>query len=131
NGLEFGISKPIELTELGRQSPFFSYRKTAYSALCIHFDEVIGVPDNAQILAGNAHSKVQAMTINYKNGLFFGVQYHPEFTTVDMVQIATFFSDKLVDNTIFSSLAALQEFCLSLKDGEGIPQEIADFQLHS
>lgn len=131
NGLEFGISKPIELTELGRQSPFLSYRKTAYSALCIHFDEVIRVPDNAQVLAGNAHSRVQAMTINYKNGLFFGVQYHPEFTTDDMTKIATFFSDKLVDNTIFNSAAEVQEFCLSLKVGEGIPREIADFQLHS
>jgi len=131
NGLEFGISKPIELTELGRQSPFLSHRKTPYSVLCIHFDEVTRVPENAQILAGNAHSKVQAMTIDHKNGSFFGVQYHPEFSTADIALIASFLSNKLVDNNIFKSIAEVQEFCLLLKGREGISQEISDYQLHS
>lgn len=131
NGLEFGISKPIELTELGRQSPFLSHRKVPYSALCIHYDEVTKAPKNAQILAGNTHSKIQAMTFDHKNGSFFGVQYHPEFGTADMALIASFLSKKLVDNNIFNSVADVQEFCLKLGEGEEIPQEIANYQLHS
>lgn len=131
NGLEFGISNPIELTELGRQSPFLSHRKTAYSALCIHFDEVTRVPENARILASNPHSKVQAMTIDHKNGSFFGVQYHPEFSTADMALIASFLSDRLVDNNVFSSLSEVEEFCRLLKGQEGIPKEIADYGIHS
>jgi len=131
NGLEFGISKPIELTALGRQSPFLSHRKSPYSALCIHFDEVTRVPENARILAGNAHSKVQAMTFDHKNGSFFGVQYHPEFSTSDMALIASFLSKKLIDNNIFNSIAEVQEFSLLLREQEGIPQEIADYRLHS
>ena len=131
NGLEFGISKPIELTELGRKSPFLSHRKAPYPVLCIHFDEVTKVPENAQILAGNAHSKIQAMTFNHKNGSFFGVQYHPEFNTGDMALIASFLSNKLVDNNVFSSVAEVQEFCLLLNEQKGIPQEIVDYQLHS
>ncbi|HUH48118.1 MAG TPA: type 1 glutamine amidotransferase [Arenibacter sp.] len=131
NGLEFGISKPIELTELGRQSPFLSHRKNPYSVLCIHFDEVIKAPENSQILAGNQHSEVQAMTIDHKNGSFFGVQYHPEFSTADMALIASFFSDRLIDNNIFNSPAEVQEFCMLLKAQKGIPQEIANYQLHS
>src|SRR5690606_9673166 len=131
NGLEFGISKPIELTDLGRQSSFLSHRKAPYSVLCIHFDEVVKVPENAHILAGNSHSKVQAMTIDHKNGSFFGVQYHPEFSTTDIALIASFLSNKLVDNKVFSSLSEVQEFCLLLKEQKEIPQEIADYRLHS
>lgn len=131
NGLEFGISKPMELTELGRQSPFLSHRKTPYSVLCIHFDEVTKAPENARILAENPHSKVQAMSFDYKNGFFFGVQYHPEFSTSDMALIASLLSKKLIDNNIFSSDSEVREFCLLLKDGKGIPSEIADYRLHS
>jgi len=131
NGLEFGICKPIELTELGRQSPFFPHRKVPYSALCIHYDEVTRAPKNAQILARNTHSKIQAMTFDHKNGSFFGVQYHPEFGTADMALIASFLSKKLVDNKIFDSVGDVQEFCLKLRQQEEIPQEIANYQLHS
>ena len=131
NGLEFGISEPIELTESGRQSPLLSHRKTPYSALCIHFDEVTEIPENGCVLAGNVHSKVQAMTIDHRNGSFFGVQYHPEFSTSDMAMIASFLSNKLVDSHVFNSLLEVQEFCLSLRAQEGFPNEIVDYRLHS
>lgn len=131
NGLEFGISQPIELTEAGTQSPFFTHRNAPYSALCIHFDEVTRAPENAHILAKNTHSKVQAMTFDHKNGSFFGVQYHPEFSPSDMALIASFLSKKLVDNSIFSSMADVQEFCLLLREQKEIPREITDYRLHS
>ncbi|MCM4152704.1 type 1 glutamine amidotransferase [Arenibacter sp. N53] len=131
NGLEFGVSKPIELTELGRQSPLFAARKSAYSALCIHFDEVSEIPKNAHVLASNSHSKVQAMTFDYKKGSFFGVQYHPEFSTSDMAMIASFLSQKLVDNHAFKSVTEVHEFCLLLREQNGFPPEISDYQLHT
>ena len=131
NGLEFGISKPIDLTQLGRESPLTSHRKKTYSALCIHYDEVAKAPENAIILASNAHSKVQAMTFDYKKGTFFGVQYHPEFNPSDMALIASFLSEKLVKSNAFDSLEEVQEFALSLKEQKGVPPEICDYQLHT
>jgi GMP synthase (glutamine-hydrolysing) len=131
NGLEFGISKPIDLTILGRESPLTSHRKKTYSALCIHYDEVAKTPENAIILASNAHSKVQAMTFDYKKGTFFGVQYHPEFNPSDMALIASFLSEKLVKSNAFDSLEEVQEFALSLKEQKGVPPEICDYQLHT
>ena len=131
NGLEFGISKPIDLTILGRESPLTSHRKKTYSALCIHYDEVAKVPENALVLASNAHSKVQAMTFDYKKGTFFGVQYHPEFNPSDMALIASFLSEKLVKSNAFDSLEEVQEFALSLREQKGIPPEICDYQLHT
>ncbi len=131
NGLEFGISKPIEVTPMGSESPFFSHRKTAFTALCIHYDEVVKTPENAIILASNAHSKVQAMSFDYKNASFFGVQYHPEFNPSNMALIASFLSEKLVSNAAFKSLEEVEEFALSLKEQQGIPPEIGNYQLHT
>ncbi|NNG10396.1 MAG: type 1 glutamine amidotransferase [Arenibacter sp.] len=131
NGLEFGISKPIELTGLGRKSPLTAHRKTAFTALCIHYDEVIKTPENARILASNEHSKVQAMTFDYKNASFFGVQYHPEFNPSNMALIGSFLSEQLVSNGAFKSMEEVKEFALSLKEQKGIAPEISDYQLHT
>jgi GMP synthase-like glutamine amidotransferase len=42
-----------------------------------HFDEVIELPENSEILATSSHSAIQAY-INYEQRLF-GTQFHPEF----------------------------------------------------
>ncbi|RTE55183.1 type 1 glutamine amidotransferase [Arenibacter aquaticus] len=131
NGLEFGISKPIELTGLGRKSSLTSHRKTAFTSLCIHYDEVVKTPENASILASNAHSKVQAMTFDYKNTSFFGVQYHPEFNPSNMALIGSFLSEKLVNNGAFGSVDEVKKFTLSLNEHIGLAPEISNYQLHT
>ena len=131
NGLEFGMSKPIEVSDAGRESPFFKHRKIPYTALCIHYDEVVKTPENAIVLASNAHSRVQAMTFDFKNGSFFGVQYHPEFNPSQMALIASFLAEKLVRSTAFDSLDEVQDLCVLLKDPKRLPPDISDYQIHT
>ncbi len=130
-GLEVGISKPIKLTEPGKKSPFFINREDNFKALCIHFDEVIKLPENSMILAENVHSKVQAMTINYKKSQFFGVQYHPEFKTTDMVMILSFLIEKLVDAGAFSSKEEVEKLVKKLIDQDQLPDEISNYLIHT
>ncbi len=89
------------------------------------------VPENSIILASNAHSKVQGMTFDYKNGSFLGVQYHPEFKPSEMALIASFSSDKLVRSDAFDSLEDVQDFCYLLREQKGLPTEITDYPLHT
>jgi len=131
NGIEFGISESVQLTEEGKNSPYFTNRKNSYQALCIHFDEVVEIPENTNILAYNSHSDVQAMTIDYKRSQFFGVQYHPEFRTQDMSLIATFLAKSLVKKGAFSSLKEVEIFSQNLLDQNEVPNEIADYGLHT
>ena len=130
-GLEFGIAKDIILTEAAIKSPFFLKRKSNYSALCIHFDEVVKTPKNAIVLAHNSHSKVQALVFDYKKSSFFGVQYHPEFKPSVMAKIATLLSEKLIDSGRFTSVAEVAKFVARFSEGKGFPQEIVDYQLHT
>ena len=51
-----------------------------------HFNEVIALPEGSELLASNAHTKIQAY-LNDKQRLF-GTQFHPEF-------------DRKIGNTIY------------------------------
>ena len=42
-----------------------------------HFDEVVDLPQNSELLATNAHTEIQAY-VNYGQRIF-GTQFHPEF----------------------------------------------------
>lgn len=130
-GLEFGIADDITLTEPALKSPFFTKRKSNYAALCIHFDEVVKIPENAVVLAKNSHSEVQAMVFDYKKSSFFGVQYHPEFKSSDMAKITSLLSGKLIDNGRFTSVADVEEFVIRLVEEKDLPQEIVDYKLHT
>ena len=130
-GLEFGIADDITLTEPALKSPFFSKGKANYAALCIHFDEVVKIPENAIVLAKNSHSEVQAMVFDYKKSSFFGVQYHPEFKSSDMAKITSLLSGKLIDSGRFTSVAEVEEFIVRLLEEKNLPQEIVDYKLHT
>jgi GMP synthase (glutamine-hydrolysing) len=79
NGRELGIARKIVKTAAGRSHPFLAGKPDTYDAPCIHYDEVITLPDNATLLSSNAHSEVQAAIIPLANSEVWGVQYHPEF----------------------------------------------------
>ena len=53
-------------------------RPIEYAAPCIHRDEVAQLPKDAVLLAGNAHSPVQAFVVETDTVTFWGTQYHPE-----------------------------------------------------
>ena len=79
NGRELGIARHIILTDAGRVDPVLGQRPASYDALCSHLDEVALLPPGGRVLAGNAHSAIQAIRAPTPGGGgFLGVQYHPE-----------------------------------------------------
>ncbi|WP_428332834.1 type 1 glutamine amidotransferase [Novosphingobium sp.] len=76
--MEAGISRRITATDLGRNHPLLAGRPASWDAPAIHGDEVATLPKGAILLAGNSVTQVQAAEIRCENGVFWGVQYHPE-----------------------------------------------------
>jgi len=130
-GREIGITQPIELTDAGRKHPCFRGRKDKFNALCVHLDEVIKLPANSVVLAGNEHSAVQALTLRYKNSEFFGVQYHPEFLVSDMVFIIRFLSELLISEGLFQSEEFVETFASKLEDQSSLAECVANYLLHT
>ncbi len=81
NGMEVGLALDIDRTEAGEKHPLLHGRTDGYAVPCAHRDEVQKLPERAVHLAENAHSPIQAFAYESGGVNFWGVQYHPEFTT--------------------------------------------------
>ena len=78
-GREDGLAIGVRLTEAGRTHPMLAGRRDGYAVPCVHRDEVLRMPEGAELLARNDHSAVQALAYDRDGIRFWGVQYHPEY----------------------------------------------------
>lgn len=96
-GRELAIARAITLTEAGRSHELLASRPPVFDALCSHLDEIETLPPDAEILAANEISAVQAMAARTpQGGRFFGTQYHPEHTLVVSAGLIEMRADELV-----------------------------------
>jgi GMP synthase (glutamine-hydrolysing) len=86
-GREIGFARRITLTEAGQAHPLLVGRPIAFDAPAIHLDTIAQPPTGAIVLASNPYSTVHACEIAHEGGLFWGVQYHPEFPLAQVASI--------------------------------------------
>src|SRR5215469_3407101 len=80
-GRELGVARAIAVTAAGRSHPLLGTRPSVFDALCSHIAELEQLPPGAEVLAWNELCAVQALAVELPSGgIFFGTQYHPEFT---------------------------------------------------
>ena len=77
-GHEVAFARRIVPTEAGRSHPLLAGRPAVFDAGTIHSDEVEELPEGATLLATNGVTRVQAAEVRLGDGVFWGVQYHPE-----------------------------------------------------
>lgn len=77
---EAGFARRLWRTPAGQGHPLLHGRPPAWDAPTVHGDEVDTLPDGAVALAANAACAVQAAEVKVGEGVFWGVQYHPEIT---------------------------------------------------
>jgi len=86
-GREMGIARKIALTPEGRAHPMYEGKASVFDAFISHLDEVTHLPPGAVALAGNAFTLVQSVTVTYRGGVFWGLQYHPEYDLHEMARL--------------------------------------------
>lgn len=86
-GREMGIATKIHLTGPGRQHPMMEGKPPVYSHFVSHDDHVTGMPEGGVVLAGNDWSAIQAAEVKYLNGVFWAVQYHPEYNLHELARL--------------------------------------------
>jgi GMP synthase (glutamine-hydrolysing) len=97
---EAGFARRIAPTAAGREHPLLHGRPPAYDAPAIHTDEVAELPEGATLLAGNAVTAVQAAEIRHGEGIFWGVQYHPEIDLGEVAAALRRQADDLVEHRL-------------------------------
>jgi len=113
-GREVAFARKVILNDVGRAHPLHRGRDIAFDAPAIHGDEVVRLPPDTTVTAWNALSQVQAAEIRHDGGVFWGVQYHPEFSLRDLAFILRRYGQTLVDEGFFADIASLETFAADL-----------------
>ena len=121
-GREMGIARKIGLTPAGVGHPLFAGKPPVFDAFICHLDEVTEWPDSATLLATNSFTRVQAMEVRHLNGVFWGVQYHPEYTLDDMAALTWARREPLVREGFFQDEAAVGEHVARLQTLQANPE---------
>lgn len=114
-GREIGFARGITPTEAGRVHPMLAGRAAAYDAPATHTDVVTVAPPDCTILSFNANSAIQAAEIRAAGGSLWGVQYHPEFSLLELASILERRAEILVR----------EGFCESLEDAASYVADLA------
>ena len=102
---EVAIARRITATDAGRRHPLLADRPAVWDALAIHSDFVARLPPGATLLAGNKLCPIQAAEIRFDNGVFWGVQYHPELTPQEIADALERQSDDIIEQGLARSEA--------------------------
>jgi len=108
HGIEAGFARDVMVTEEGRTHPMLAGRPPVFDAPAMHSSVVETLPPGAKLLASNKHTPVEAVEIHHANGVFWGVQYHPEITIGEVAASLRRQSSELVEQGLASDDAAVE-----------------------
>jgi GMP synthase (glutamine-hydrolysing) len=113
-GREVAFARKIALTSAGHNHPMHATRDAVFDAPAIHSDIVTRLPQDAIVTARNAMSEIQAAEIRFGRGLFWGVQYHPEYGLHDIAAVIRRYGETLVTEGFFADIAELDRYASEL-----------------
>lgn len=109
-GREMGVARKIALTPEGRGHPLYEGKADVFDAYISHVDEITEMPQGAVLLAGNDFTHVQAVSVDYRGGKFWGLQYHPEYNLYEMARMTWCRIEKLTELGFFTGRQAGEDY---------------------
>ena len=114
-GREFGVAREIKLTGAGRAHPLYRDKPARFDAFTSHADHVVELCDGATLLASNAWSRVQAVSVARGRGRFWALQYHPEYDPHEVASLCRLRRAELVAQGSFADDAEADAFIAKLE----------------
>jgi GMP synthase (glutamine-hydrolysing) len=112
-GREFGFGRRITLTNPGRDHAMFIGKPEVFEACTVHTDTVESLPVNSTPLAHNDMG-LQAAEIRLKKGVFWGVQYHPEYSCAEIAAMARRYAEVLIRDGLVRDQAEIDALSTDL-----------------
>ena len=85
-----------------------------FEAVAVHRDEIATLPPGG-IVSPRTKSGLQAAEIRHGRGVFWGVQYHPEYDYNEIAAVGTRYGDVLVNEGLFRDRADLDAWAAELR----------------
>jgi GMP synthase (glutamine-hydrolysing) len=115
-GREVAFARKLTLTAAGRSHQMHRGRPTVFDAPAIHADEIVTLPPKTIVTACNEVSTAQAAEIRFSAGVFWGVQYHPEYDFHDVATTILRYGQRLVDENFFQDMSELDRYAADLAE---------------
>jgi GMP synthase (glutamine-hydrolysing) len=100
-GREMGVARKIHLTPEGRNHPMYQGKPTVFDGFISHDDEITELPEGALWLASNEFTRIQAVSVTHKKGIFWATQYHPEYDLHEIARLTVAREEKLIKQGFF------------------------------
>ncbi|MCD7111443.1 gamma-glutamyl-gamma-aminobutyrate hydrolase family protein [Rhizobium sp. DKSPLA3] len=121
-GMQVGFARDIVATTPGRQHPLLDGRPQVWSAPAMHSCIVDQLPPGAIRLAESRSTPVEAAEIRSGNGVFWGVQYHPELDLAEIAASIRRQSDDVIEEGLAENEEALDAYARTLETLNDDPQ---------
>ncbi|WP_062229314.1 glutamine amidotransferase-related protein [Aureimonas frigidaquae] len=112
--METAFARGIVATPQGRSHPLLDGRPVSWDAPAMHSSIVRQMPRGGTILASARHTPVEAAEIRSGNGVFWGVQYHPELTIGEIAGSLKRQSDALIEEGLAKDEATIRSYAALL-----------------
>ncbi len=113
-GREFGFGRRIMLTPAGLEHPMFAGKPAVFEAITVHRDDIAVLPPDSVELARNEMG-LQAAEIRFGRGVFWGTQYHPEYSCNEIAATAIRYGKTLIYEGLFADQAELDGYADELR----------------
>jgi GMP synthase (glutamine-hydrolysing) len=121
-GREFGFGRRIMLTTAGLAHPLYLDKPPVFEAITVHRDDIAALPANSIELARNEMG-LQAAEIRYDHGVFWGTQYHPEYSFNEMAATTLRYGQTLINEGLFANQAELDSYATDLRVLQQAPSD--------
>jgi GMP synthase (glutamine-hydrolysing) len=92
----------------------FAGKPAVFEAITVHGDDIAELPEGTVALAANDMG-LQALELRHGAGIFWGVQYHPEYGFDEIAACAVRYRDKLIEEGLFAAPDELEGFVMDLR----------------
>jgi GMP synthase (glutamine-hydrolysing) len=114
-GREMGVARKIHLTSTGKKHPMYEGKPFVFNGFISHDDMITRLPEGASLLATNDFSKIQSVEVKHKKGIFWAVQYHPEYNLQEMARLIVARQEKLIREGYFRDQNDMNKYVQQLE----------------
>ena len=114
--MQAGFVRGIVATDAGRDHFLLAERPLAWDAPAMHASVVAEMPEGGKVLARSKHTPVEAAEIRHQNGVFYGVQYHPEIALGEIASALRRETSDLIAQGLARSEADVEAYSAMLDD---------------
>ncbi len=115
-GREMGLARKVRLTPEGLKHPMYEGKPPVFDGFISHDDEVTRLPEGAVCLASNYFTDVQSVSVEYKNGIFWAPQYHPEYDLHELARLIVAREERLIRQGLFRTREDLLSYVADLEE---------------